>query len=108
MFVQKFPIVTVFLDWLVKAFWRGFIFEKKEAERGFWEDLQNQECGKCLFFTEFHRTKTRGLSLKLLGDMIKLVKRQYFFLVGKKLLEFVDIAGCRVNTQHIQSRIRHG
>lgn len=33
--------------------------------------------------------------------MIKLDKRQYFFLVGKKLLEFVDIAGCRVNTLSI-------
>lgn len=51
-----------------------------------------------LLSTKFHRTKIRGQSLKLLGDMIKLDKRQYFFSVGTKLVEFVATAGCRVNT----------
>lgn len=51
-----------------------------------------------LLLTKFHRTITRGQSLKLLGDMIKLGKRPYFFSVGSKFVESVATAGCRVNT----------
>lgn len=70
---------SFFWTGLAKAFWGNFLVEKKKAERGYYQDLQNREGGNAELFTKFHRTKTRRLSLKLQGNMIKLDQRQYFF-----------------------------
>lgn len=84
-FVQMYPSLTLFSG---LASWKHFErhFEKKKTEYVIKIYKIRQVVNAKLFFTKFHRTKTRRQSLKLLGDVIKLDKRSYFFSVGRKLL----------------------
>lgn len=88
-FVQMYPSLTLFSG---VASWKHFErhFEKKKTEYIIKiykiRQVVNEVFNAKLIFTKFHRTKTRGLSLTLLEDIIKLDKISYFFSVGRKLL----------------------